>query len=99
VLEKSTPVDIYVDQPALEKADVSLDEIARFLGAYTIGDNIPDGAPGADRVPTALLDDRIFAGVFSTDYLLDLDGVDFATFGDGDYDEGRLTSRPDEQAG
>ena len=29
---------------------VQLEEISRFLGAYTVGDNIPKGVPGGDRV-------------------------------------------------
>lgn len=95
VLEKSTPVDLYVDRPAMEREGVSLDDIARFLGAYTIGDNIPDDAPGAERVPEAWLDDAIFTGAFSTDYLVDLEPDEIASFGPGDHPEGRLTITPE----
>jgi predicted AlkP superfamily pyrophosphatase or phosphodiesterase len=95
VLEKSTPVDLYVDGEGMENEGVSLDDIARFLGAYTIGDNIPDDAPGADRVPEEWLDDPIFAGAFSTDYLLALEPDAIEALGDGDHEEGRLTISPD----
>jgi hypothetical protein len=99
VLEKSTPVDLYVDHAAMEDLGASLDDIARFLGAYTIGDNIPDGAPGAERVPEEWLDDPIFVGAFSTDYLLGLEPDAIAGFGDGEYEEGRFTIGPDGGAG
>lgn len=99
VLEKSTPVDLYVDRAAMEREGVSLDDIALFLGAYTIGDNIPDDAPGTERVPEVWFDDRIFVGAFSTDYLLGLDPEVIASFGAGDHPEGRLTITPEGEGG
>lgn len=91
VIEKVTPVDVYVDADALEDEGVSMDEIARYLGAYTLGENIPEGAVGADRVPEAMLGNLLFAGAFSTDYLTDLQDTDIESFGDGDYEEGDFT--------
>lgn len=91
ILEKATPVDIYLEREVLDKEGIGLDEVARYLGTYTIGDNIPDGAPGADRVPDARLDELLFAGAFSTDYLQALSPEKIAGFGDGIYPEGDLT--------
>jgi predicted AlkP superfamily pyrophosphatase or phosphodiesterase len=91
ILEKATPVDVYMDRDRMEEEGIGLDEVARYLGTYTIGDNVPDGAPGADRVPDARLDEVLFAGAFSTDYLQGLSPEEIASFGDGIYPEGDLT--------
>lgn len=99
ILEKVTPVDAYFDAAAIEKEGVDLGDVARYLGTYTIGDNIPDEAAGADNVPRARLDDVIFAGVFTSDYLADLTAPDIEGFGRGDYPEGDLTSPPAEAGG
>jgi hypothetical protein len=99
ILEKVTPVDAYFDMDAVEEEGVSLDDVARWLGTYTIGDNIPAEAPGADNVPESRLDERLFAGAFSTDFLTGLTDADIDSFGDGDYPEGDLTSPPSETGG
>ena len=39
------------------------------MGTYTLGDNIPGGKAGADRVPAARVDQRLFAGAFSARYI------------------------------
>lgn len=95
ILEKVTPVDAYFDMDAVEEEGVELDDVARWLGTYTVGDNIPDGAPGEDEVPEGRLDDLLFAGVFSTDYLANLTDEAIDGFGDGEYGpQGDLTSPP-----
>ena len=99
IVEKVTPVDVYLDMDAVERDGISVDEIVRWLGTYTIEDNIPDNAPGADRVPEARLDDLVFAGAFATDYLANLSDDEIESFGEGDYPEGNLTSTPEETGG
>lgn len=95
ILEKATPVDIYFDAEGLEREGVELADVARFLGSYTVGDNIPPGAPGSDRVPEARLGDTLFAGVFTTEFLQELSPGEIDSFGDGDFGEhGDLTSPP-----
>ncbi len=96
VVEAPSPFDIYLDVAALERQGVTPDDIARWLGTYTIGQNIPDDAPGRDLVPEERLDDTIFAAVFSTDFLRALDNDAIASFGEGEYPEGRLASGADE---
>ena len=88
VVEAPSPFDIYLDHAAMERAGVTSDDIARWLGTYTIDENIPDGAPGRDLVPADRRDDRIFAGVFSTDFLAGLDRTAVVGFGDSIYAEG-----------
>jgi len=98
VVEVVSPVDVYVDRARLTDEDATLSDVARYIGAYTLGDNIPDGAPGADRVPRVRLDDTLFAGAFSTDFLQSLTpGEITETFGESDYDEGNfpVADRPD----
>jgi Type I phosphodiesterase / nucleotide pyrophosphatase len=90
VIEKITPVDIYLDLDTIERTGVHPDDIARYIATYTISENIPDGAPGADRVPKPRLDERLFAGAFTTEYLSALTRSEIDSFGDGDYPEGRF---------
>jgi predicted AlkP superfamily pyrophosphatase or phosphodiesterase len=91
VVEKVTPVDVYFDLDAVEREGVDLDEVARYIGTYTLEDNIPDGAPGADHVPQARLDELLFAGGFTVDYLAGLTPEKIASFGCGEYDEGNFS--------
>lgn len=96
VVEAPSPFDIYLDRSALEREGVTPDDIARWLGTYTIGQNIPDDAPGRDLVPPDRMNDTIFAGVFSTDFLRALGDDDIGSFGPGVFPEGRLRSGTDE---
>ncbi len=101
VVEKVTPADIFLDMDAMGRAGWVPADVARYLGAYTLGDSIPEGKPGADLVPEARLDDRVFAAAFSTAFLDSLDPVvdprRIESFGEGDYAEGSfvLRDRPD----
>ena len=95
IVEKVTTVDIYLDPRGVEREEVDLPDVARFLGTYTIGENIPDAALGADRVPEARLDETLFAGVFSSGFLQSLTDEQIDGFGLGDFGEhGDLTSPP-----
>lgn len=64
-----------------------LDEISRFLGSYTVGDNIPKGVPGEGRVAESLRDDLVFAGAFPTSWLSKLEP---GQFGPSTYAEGTI---------
>jgi predicted AlkP superfamily pyrophosphatase or phosphodiesterase len=90
VVEQATPADLFIDTEALERSGHSLEQIARYLATYTIGDSIPRDVP-LDVVPEARLDDRVFAGVFTTEYLSGLTIQDIRSLGPGDYPEGDLT--------
>ncbi|MDQ3646011.1 MAG: hypothetical protein M3345_03650, partial [Actinomycetota bacterium] len=52
--------------------------------------NIPEGRPGADRVPEGRMDELLFAGAFSTDYFQGLAPEDLEAFGTGEYPESDL---------
>lgn len=97
IVEKVTPVDAYFDMEAVEDEGVALVDVARWLGTYTLGDNVPPDAPGSDNVPESRKDDVLFAGVFSTDFLVNLTDGDIDAFGDGDYPQGDLTTPPREK--
>jgi len=98
VLEKATPVDVYLDLDFVESEDIDVGDIASWLATYTIGDNIPEGAPGADRVAESRLDETVFAGAFSFEYLQGLTDDDIEGFGEGSYPEGRIFDRLSEQS-
>lgn len=87
VVEKVTPVDVYLDADALEAEGVETSDIARYLGTYTLGDNVPDTAFGANRVPEARKAERLFAGAFSTGYIESLSVDRAAALGPGSFDE------------
>lgn len=94
IVLKVTPVDIYFHLDEVEADDVSLDDVARFIGSYTLRDNIAEGQPGADHVPESRLDETLFAGAFSGDYIESLDQSDIDGFGDSKYPEGTFVKSP-----
>jgi arylsulfatase A-like enzyme len=94
VVEKITPVDIYLDRDRLEQDGIDPDDIVRWLALYKLGDNIPEEVPGAERVPDARLDDDLFAGAFTTGFLSSLTPEEIDSFGMGEYTEGDFTVEP-----
>ena len=92
VIEEVTTLDLQVDVEAAREQDVALTEIADFVATYTLGDNIPAGAPGADNVPEERHDDLLFAGAFPSDFLTGLTRDRIESFGASTYSEGDLTS-------
>ncbi|MBA3430869.1 MAG: alkaline phosphatase family protein [Actinobacteria bacterium] len=91
VVVKTTTVDLFLDEDAMRREGVDPEEIARYLGSYTLGENIPDGAAGADLVPEGRLDELLFAGAFDDDYLRTLTADQIESFGASDYDEAVMT--------
>lgn len=94
IVMKVTPVDVYFDLDEVEEQDVDLADVARFLGAYTLGDNVPEDIPGADRVPEGRMDETLFAGAFTGDYIESLGPDEIDAFGPSDYPEGTFVSSP-----
>lgn len=101
IVMKVTPVDVYFNLDEIEEQDVSMSDVARFLGAYTLGDNVPEGAPGADRVPEARLDETLFAGAFTGDYIESLSPEVIEGFGESEYAGGSFLAgaTPSPEAG
>jgi hypothetical protein len=91
IIQKITTVDIYLDQQALEDNDYTAEDVVRYLANYSVEDNIPEGASGADRVPSSRLDQRIFAAAFSADYIETLTPSKIQSYGPSTYAEGRFT--------
>lgn len=100
VVEKVTPADIFLDMDAMAEEGWEPEDVARYLGSYTVADSIPEGQPGADLVPEGRLDDRVFAGAFSTGFLESLDPVAdperIESFGKGDYPESSFVLRDED---
>ena len=90
VIQKITPIDVFIDTARARSEDIELADIARFIGRYTLGDNLPEDAPGIDRVPEARLDELLFAGVFPSDYVTSLTPEEIEAFGETDFPEGGL---------
>jgi hypothetical protein len=91
IVQKVTTLDVQLDRKEVRALDIELADLARFIGSYTIGDNVPQGRPGAGLVPDARLDERLFAGAFPTSYLRRLTPQDIASFGDSAFEQGVLT--------
>jgi Type I phosphodiesterase / nucleotide pyrophosphatase len=96
VVEKITPVDIYLDRERVQRDEIDTDDIVRWLAVYTLKENIPEEAPGAARVPQSRLEDELFAGAFTTEFLSSLTPPQIESYGAGDYPEGDLSIEPDE---
>jgi predicted AlkP superfamily pyrophosphatase or phosphodiesterase len=94
IVMKVTPVDVYFDLDEIDEQDVSPSDVARFLGAYTLGENIPEDAPGAERVPEGRLDETLFAGAFTGAYIESLSPEDIEAFGASEYPEGSFVAGP-----
>lgn len=92
VVEAQSPADFYLDKEVMTERGIAADDIARWLGLYTVGDNIPDRAPGRDLVPKERLDDTVFAGIFSTDFFTSLTFERIRSFGESDYPEGNYAT-------
>ena len=84
VVKDATPADLYLDQDGLEANGVTAEDVALWIGTYTLEENLPDGAPGRDLVPANRLDDTLYAAAFTGDFLAD-PPIDLESLGDGDY--------------
>ncbi len=91
VIQQVTPSEVFLQPRALEEGNVEAADIARYLATYTVQDSIPEDRRGLARVPQARLDDRVFAGAFSTGFLAGLTPARIESFGDGIYPEGDFT--------
>jgi len=93
IVEKITPVDIYLDRERVDEFAIDPIDVARYIGSYTIADNIPADAPGADLVPEGRLAERLFAGAFPSAYIEAVrDRI--PSFGPSEYPEGDLMIEP-----
>jgi Type I phosphodiesterase / nucleotide pyrophosphatase len=84
VVHDATPADLYLDVDALGQEGVTAEDIALWIGTYTLGQNVPDGAPGRELVPEDRLDETLYAAAFTGEFLAD-PPVDLENLGAGDY--------------
>jgi predicted AlkP superfamily pyrophosphatase or phosphodiesterase len=84
VVQDATPADLYLDADGLAAEGVSAEDVALWIGTYTIGQNLPDDAPGRELVPEDRLDETLYAAAFTGEFLAD-PPFDIATLGVGDY--------------
>ena len=95
VVELVTTLDLQLDLEEMRSRGVEMQELVDLVSTYTLGDNIPDGAPGSDLVAEERLDERLFAGVFPSEFLQGLSPAEIQSFGESSYREGDLTSLSD----
>lgn len=95
VVELVTTLDLQLDREQMERHDVEVQELVDYVATYTLGDNIPDGAPGSNLVAEDRLDERLFAGVFPSEFLQGLTAGEIESFGPSVYPEGELTHLSD----
>ena len=91
IVQKTTPSGLFLDRELMRDAGITLEEVARFVGAYRYGDGLPKDAD-ASKIPQEDLDERVFAGVFPGDYLHDLTQRQIDAAGPGLFPEGDVTS-------
>jgi predicted AlkP superfamily pyrophosphatase or phosphodiesterase len=93
ICKKVTTLDLQLDMEVVERNGVDLTEVAEFFSTYSLGDNIPQGAPGVSRVPAGRLGEPLFAGAFPTGFLQDLTPAETAAYGKSIYPEGSFPVR------
>ncbi|MDQ3939926.1 MAG: alkaline phosphatase family protein [Actinomycetota bacterium] len=95
-IEERFGVDVRIGTHYVNLLEEGADQtqIARFLGTYTVGDNIAVGIPGEDRVAPALRRERIFVGAFPGAYLRALSAEEIESFGESEFPQGDLIVDP-----
>jgi arylsulfatase A-like enzyme len=91
VVEAVHPTDAFIDPERIE--DVSVEEVARFIGAYRYEDGLPDAVDPA-TVPPDVRTRRVFAAALPGAWLASLSPEQVASLGPGDFPEGDLHSPP-----
>jgi hypothetical protein len=91
IVQKVTPSGMFLDRGLMERVGITLDEVARFVGAYRYGDGLPpDTDP--ETISEEDLRSRVFAAAIPSDYLDSLGPAEIERLGPGRYPEGNLTS-------
>ena len=89
-VEAVHPSDVFLDP---DGPAVSLEEMARFIGAYRYSDGLPEDLDEGS-VPPEVLDRRVFAAALPGRWLAALTAEQVEDLGPGEYPEGDLTSPP-----
>jgi Type I phosphodiesterase / nucleotide pyrophosphatase len=91
IVQKVTPSGLFLDLELMERAGITLDEVARFVGDFRYGDGLPADVDRSS-IPAEQLEERVFAAALPSDYLASLTEEQAAALGPGAYPEGNLTS-------
>ncbi|HWC32404.1 MAG TPA: alkaline phosphatase family protein [Actinomycetota bacterium] len=91
VVDEVHPGQVFLDLEALRSSGRTVEDVARFLGAYRYREAIPEGTDVAS-LPAGALDRRVFAAALPGTFLAGLSSRDVAAFGRGDHPEGDLTT-------
>ncbi|MDQ4005478.1 MAG: alkaline phosphatase family protein, partial [Actinomycetota bacterium] len=90
-VEAVHPSDLFLD---LERPEISVEEMARFIGGYRYRDGLPEDVDEDDVAPE-LLDRRVFAAALPGEWLAALSPAEIEALGPGSHPEGDLMSPPD----
>jgi Type I phosphodiesterase / nucleotide pyrophosphatase len=93
VIEAVHPSELYLNVDALAEAGFTVEEVARFIGAYRYRDGIPSGTD-LGEIPREVLDRPVFAGAIPGDVVEAMSPADLAALGPGAFPEGDLTTPP-----
>ena len=93
IVQEDSPDDLYLDVEAMREAGITLEDVARFLGAYRYRDG---AAPGTDlsALPEEVLDRRVFAAALPGPFVGRLTAEEIEALGPGVHLEGDLGSPP-----
>jgi predicted AlkP superfamily pyrophosphatase or phosphodiesterase len=87
------PSEIFLDHVAMQEAGISEEDVARYVASYRFREGLPADT-NVDGIPSAVLDQRVFAAALPGDYLRSLSLDDVGGLGPGACPEGDLTSPP-----
>ncbi|HEX2025732.1 MAG TPA: alkaline phosphatase family protein, partial [Actinomycetota bacterium] len=93
VIEAVHPSELYLDVDALADSGFTVEDVARFVGAYRYRDGIPSGTD-RDGIPEEVLDRAVFAGAIPGEVVEAMSPADLAALGPGAFPEGDLTTPP-----
>jgi Type I phosphodiesterase / nucleotide pyrophosphatase len=93
VVQAIHPSELYLDLPALAEGGHSVDEVARYVADYRVGESLAVDADPAEFADSAL-GRRVFAAALPGSFLDSLTHSDVAALGAGAYPEGDLRTPP-----
>ncbi|HXJ62544.1 MAG TPA: alkaline phosphatase family protein [Actinomycetota bacterium] len=92
LVQQLSATEIFLDHAAMRREGVTAEDVARFVAAQTIADNLK--ANRESGVAPARLGESMFAGAFSANFLESLNPSAIEAFGPSSYPEGDLTIDP-----
>jgi hypothetical protein len=90
IVERTSPSGIFLDMEAVERAGITLEDVARYIATLRYRDVLPADAD-LDLVPPELGDRRVFAAVLPGPFIASLTEADLSSFGESAFPEGDLT--------